>query len=310
MRFVGHHVAHAASCGPASPHATSSVLVLDGRGEHTSHLAGRDREDGSPEVLARQELPHLLGCCTRSSPTTSACRRASDEYKVMAMASYGEPRSSRSCAVSSTHAATAASPPSPSTGSATPLGSPRATTGRAAMPTSPAPCSGVWRRSYWSSRRGCTSARANRRSRWPASRARTASPTCDCTRPGRSSTSGCSPRPGAAAPRSAPRCTSPHELGRSGVADADRGARPGLERRRADRLAGRRGDRVRAPRRPGRRCRRGARCRRRGRVVPGPGASSARARSVTAPARRPTARRDDRAAQRGQGPRDVPPGWR
>jgi carbamoyltransferase len=40
VRFVPHHVAHAASASLASPHPTSSVLVLDGRGESASHLGG------------------------------------------------------------------------------------------------------------------------------------------------------------------------------------------------------------------------------------------------------------------------------
>jgi carbamoyltransferase len=91
VRFVAHHVAHAASCGPASPHATSAVLVLDGRGERTSHLAGRYREDGSLEILARQELPHSLGLLYEELTDHLGFRRSSDEYKVMAMASYGEP---------------------------------------------------------------------------------------------------------------------------------------------------------------------------------------------------------------------------
>jgi carbamoyltransferase len=91
VHFVAHHVAHAASCGPASPHPTSAVLVLDGRGERTSHLAGRYREDGSLEILARQELPHSLGLLYEELTDHLGFRRSSDEYKVMAMASYGEP---------------------------------------------------------------------------------------------------------------------------------------------------------------------------------------------------------------------------
>ena len=91
VRFVAHHVAHAASCGPASPHATCAVLVLDGRGERTSHLAGRYLEDGSLEILARQELPHSLGLLYEELTDHLGFRRSSDEYKVMAMASYGEP---------------------------------------------------------------------------------------------------------------------------------------------------------------------------------------------------------------------------
>jgi carbamoyltransferase len=91
VRFVPHHVAHAASCGPASPHPTCAVLVLDGRGERGSHLAGRYREDGTLEVLAAQRLPHSLGLLYEELTDHLGFRRSSDEYKVMAMASYGEP---------------------------------------------------------------------------------------------------------------------------------------------------------------------------------------------------------------------------
>src|ERR687885_1583508 len=51
--FVPHHVAHAASAHLAAPYPSSSVLVLDGRGERASHLAGLAR-DGELEVLAAQ----------------------------------------------------------------------------------------------------------------------------------------------------------------------------------------------------------------------------------------------------------------
>ena len=90
VRFVAHHVAHAASAGPASPYASSSVLVLDGRGEQTSYLAGRYL-DGELEVLATQRLPHSLGLVYEELTEHLGFRRSSDEYKVMAMASYGEP---------------------------------------------------------------------------------------------------------------------------------------------------------------------------------------------------------------------------
>src|SRR5919112_6833574 len=57
VRFVPHHVAHAASAALASPHGDGSVLVLDGRGESASHLAGRYR-GGRLETLAAQQLPN------------------------------------------------------------------------------------------------------------------------------------------------------------------------------------------------------------------------------------------------------------
>ena len=91
VHFVPHHVAHAASAGLAAPHPRSAVLVLDGRGERASHLAGRYR-DGRLEVLASQELPHSLGLLYESLTEHLGFLRSSDEYKVMALASYGRPR--------------------------------------------------------------------------------------------------------------------------------------------------------------------------------------------------------------------------
>ncbi|CAL9622218.1 Decarbamoylnovobiocin carbamoyltransferase [Streptomyces sp. enrichment culture] len=89
--FVPHHVAHAASAGPASPHPDSAVLVLDGRGEAASHLAGRYR-DGKLDTLAAQALPDSLGLVYEELTAHLGFLRSSDEYKVMALASYGTPR--------------------------------------------------------------------------------------------------------------------------------------------------------------------------------------------------------------------------
>ena len=90
VRFVPHHVAHAASAHLASPYETSSVMVLDGRGERTSYLAAR-YVDGKHDVLATQELPHSLGIFYEEATEHLGFQRSSDEYKVMALASYGEP---------------------------------------------------------------------------------------------------------------------------------------------------------------------------------------------------------------------------
>ncbi|MDP9440129.1 MAG: carbamoyltransferase [Actinomycetota bacterium] len=90
VRFVPHHVAHAASAYLGSPHPSSGVLILDGRGERASHLAGRV-VDGELKVLATQELPHSLGLMYEDLTEHLGFRRSSDEYKVMAMASYGKP---------------------------------------------------------------------------------------------------------------------------------------------------------------------------------------------------------------------------
>jgi carbamoyltransferase len=90
VRFVPHHVAHAASAHLAAPYPRSAVLVLDGRGERASHLAGRS-VDGELEVLAAQQLPHSLGLLYEEVTDHLGFRRSSDEYKVMALAAYGTP---------------------------------------------------------------------------------------------------------------------------------------------------------------------------------------------------------------------------
>jgi carbamoyltransferase len=90
VRWVAHHEAHAASATFASGFDPCDVIVLDGRGERGSHLSGAFA-DGRLEVLAAQRLPHSLGLLYEELTAHLGFRRSSDEYKVMAMASYGEP---------------------------------------------------------------------------------------------------------------------------------------------------------------------------------------------------------------------------
>ena len=91
VRFVPHHLAHAASCALAAPYESSAVLVVDGRGEAASHLAAHAHADGVIEPLHAQRLPHSLGLVYEELTAHLGFRRSSDEYKVMAMASYGRP---------------------------------------------------------------------------------------------------------------------------------------------------------------------------------------------------------------------------
>ncbi len=90
VRFVPHHVAHAASAYLAGPFKSCSVMVLDGRGEDSSYLAGRS-VNRKLDVLATQALPHSLGLLYEEATAHLGFRRSSDEYKVMALASYGKP---------------------------------------------------------------------------------------------------------------------------------------------------------------------------------------------------------------------------
>jgi carbamoyltransferase len=91
LRFVPHHVAHAASAAYAAPFESCAVMVLDGRGERASYLAAR--YDGERlEPVETQPLPHSLGLFYEEATDHLGFRRSSDEYKVMALAAYGSPR--------------------------------------------------------------------------------------------------------------------------------------------------------------------------------------------------------------------------
>ncbi|CAN5762489.1 carbamoyltransferase C-terminal domain-containing protein [soil metagenome] len=91
VRHVSHHVAHAASTYLAAPFSSSAVMVLDGRGERGAFLAGHVR-DGNLQTLVRCDLPNSLGFLYEELTEHLGYRRSSDEYKVMALASYGSPR--------------------------------------------------------------------------------------------------------------------------------------------------------------------------------------------------------------------------
>jgi carbamoyltransferase len=90
VRFVPHHHAHAASAYLASGFGDCAVMTVDGRGEATSQLMGHVR-GGELHVLAEQRLPDSLGLVYESLTAHLGFLRASDEYKVMALASYGAP---------------------------------------------------------------------------------------------------------------------------------------------------------------------------------------------------------------------------
>lgn len=89
--FVEHHVAHAASAFHASPFPRAAVMTLDGRGERatTTYSLG---EGTHLERLGQVEMPHSLGLLYERVTDYLGFQHASDEYKVMALASLGRPR--------------------------------------------------------------------------------------------------------------------------------------------------------------------------------------------------------------------------
>src|SRR3954463_8090888 len=88
--YVEHHLAHEASAFLASPFEECAVLTMDGRGELATTSYGVYR-DGRYQRLAEVHLPHSLGLLYEEVTEYLGFLRSSDEYKVMALASYGEP---------------------------------------------------------------------------------------------------------------------------------------------------------------------------------------------------------------------------
>lgn len=95
--FVEHHRAHEASAFLAAPFDDCAVLVIDGRGELAATSYGLYR-DGQYRRLRQLNLPHSLGLLYEAVTTHLGFLHSSDEYKVMALASYGKPRYARALA--------------------------------------------------------------------------------------------------------------------------------------------------------------------------------------------------------------------
>ncbi|MBO9571445.1 MAG: carbamoyltransferase [Chitinophagaceae bacterium] len=89
-QFVNHHIAHAASAFHASPFKEAAVLTIDGRGERitTGFYYGKENQ---LEPIADVGLPNSLGLLYEKMTTHLGFLHSSDEYKVMALASYGKP---------------------------------------------------------------------------------------------------------------------------------------------------------------------------------------------------------------------------
>ncbi|WP_345955548.1 carbamoyltransferase C-terminal domain-containing protein [Mucilaginibacter sp. PAMB04168] len=88
--FVDHHVAHAASAFNCSPFERAAVMTVDGRGEHatTTYSIGNGHD---LKRIGQVNFPNSLGLLYEEITTHLGFLHSSDEYKVMALASYGKP---------------------------------------------------------------------------------------------------------------------------------------------------------------------------------------------------------------------------
>ena len=89
-QFLEHHLCHEASAFLASPYDDAAVLTMDGRGERTTTSYGHFSR-GKYERIKQIFLPHSLGLLYEDVTRYLGFLHSSDEYKVMALASYGEP---------------------------------------------------------------------------------------------------------------------------------------------------------------------------------------------------------------------------
>ncbi|OWW22775.1 carbamoyltransferase [Noviherbaspirillum denitrificans] len=88
--FVEHHLAHEASAFLAAPFDECAVLSMDGRGELATTSYGF-YQDRRYQRIKQVNLPHSLGLLYEALTSYLGFLHSSDEYKVMALASFGKP---------------------------------------------------------------------------------------------------------------------------------------------------------------------------------------------------------------------------
>jgi carbamoyltransferase len=90
VEFVDHHLSHAASAFLCSPFERAAILTVDGAGEADTTVLWT----GEGTVIKKQKsirLPDSLGQFYSAVTAFLGFKTQSDEYKVMGLASYGEP---------------------------------------------------------------------------------------------------------------------------------------------------------------------------------------------------------------------------
>jgi carbamoyltransferase len=90
VHFVEHHLAHIASAFFVSPFDRAAVLSLDGFGDMVSAMWGIGRGP-KLRILGEVGFPHSLGLYYTAFTQYLGFPKYGDEYKVMGLASYGEP---------------------------------------------------------------------------------------------------------------------------------------------------------------------------------------------------------------------------
>jgi len=90
LHFLEHHPAHAAGSFLVSPFERAAILSIDYVGEWDCAWMGVG-EGTTVRALQTEHYPHSLGVFYSALTDYLGFQHASDEYKVMGLASYGEP---------------------------------------------------------------------------------------------------------------------------------------------------------------------------------------------------------------------------
>jgi carbamoyltransferase len=88
---IEHHLAHLASCFLVSPFREATVVSIDGFGDFSSAAWGTGR-GSAIDVEGRVYFPHSLGVFYQAMTQYLGFPHYGDEYKVMGLAPYGQPR--------------------------------------------------------------------------------------------------------------------------------------------------------------------------------------------------------------------------
>lgn len=91
VHFVEHHLAHLASAFLVGPFDEATAVSIDGFGDFASGAWGVGR-GGTIEVEDKVYFPHSLGIFYQALTQYLGFPHYGDEYKVMGLAPYGEPR--------------------------------------------------------------------------------------------------------------------------------------------------------------------------------------------------------------------------
>ena len=91
VRYLEHHLAHAASAFLCSPFDEAAILTVDGAGEEDSTVLwhGKGRQIRKLDSI---QLPHSLGQLYSATTAFLGFKVQEDEYKVMGLASMGAPK--------------------------------------------------------------------------------------------------------------------------------------------------------------------------------------------------------------------------